>query len=222
MKVVWTWWRRHQSPGSRHPCHEGFPPRETIANTHVPAEKKVTLVDFLTHRYNIRVDLQPLVVVGGVNDAPRYDCQARPDCEDHPRPRDWPPFVRGDLVQKLDASTGASLKLAVLNREVCIGAMVAGGAAYVILRRHRCIAAHGCTHGLANYGEYSGAPPEGQAYEYAKMNIQSGALPAQVEQAAPIPDANETVGAIHPDGGRTQASEDIVHFDTKVTQSGRP
>lgn len=30
------------------------------------------------------------------------------------------------------------------------------------------IAAHGFAHELANYGEYSGAPTEGQTYEYAK------------------------------------------------------
>ncbi|TRM59576.1 citrate synthase-like protein [Schizophyllum amplum] len=49
-------------------------------------------------------------------------------------------------IQKLDASTGASLKLTVLNAEGRVWTMVAGGGASV----------------------YSGAPSEGQTYEYAK------------------------------------------------------
>ena len=84
----------------------------------------------------------------------------------------WPaPFGR-DLtkeeayIQKLDGSTGASLKLTVLNPEGRIWTMVAGGGASVVYSD--AIAAHGFAHELANYGEYSGAPTEGQTYEYAK------------------------------------------------------
>ena len=44
--------------------------------------------------------------------------------------------------------------------------MVAGGGASVVYSD--AIAAHGFSHELANYGEYSGAPTEGQTYEYAK------------------------------------------------------
>ena len=44
--------------------------------------------------------------------------------------------------------------------------MVAGGGASVVYSD--AIAAHGFAHELANYGEYSGAPSEGQTYEYAK------------------------------------------------------
>ena len=84
----------------------------------------------------------------------------------------WPaPFGR-DLtkeeayIQKLDSSTGASLKLTVLNPEGRIWTMVAGGGASVVYSD--AIAAHGFADELANYGEYSGAPTEGQTYEYAK------------------------------------------------------
>lgn len=84
----------------------------------------------------------------------------------------WPaPFGR-DLtkeeayIQKLDGSTGASLKLTVLNPEGRVWTMVAGGGASVVYSD--AIAAHGFAHELANYGEYSGAPTEGQTYEYAK------------------------------------------------------
>ncbi|GJE86775.1 ATP-citrate synthase-like protein [Phanerochaete sordida] len=87
-------------------------------------------------------------------------------------PMVWPaPFGR-DLtkeeayIQKLDGSTGASLKLTVLNPEGRIWTMVAGGGASVVYSD--AIAAHGFAHELANYGEYSGAPTEGQTYEYAK------------------------------------------------------
>ena len=44
--------------------------------------------------------------------------------------------------------------------------MVAGGGASVVYSD--AIAAHGFAHELANYGEYSEAPTEGQTYEYAK------------------------------------------------------
>ncbi|KAI0337655.1 ATP citrate lyase [Trametopsis cervina] len=90
-------------------------------------------------------------------------------------PMVWPaPFGR-DLtkdeayIQKLDGSTGASLKLTVLNAEGRIWTMVAGGGASVVYSD--AIAAHGFAHELANYGEYSGAPTEGQTYEYAKTII---------------------------------------------------
>ncbi|BEJ07378.1 hypothetical protein CcaverHIS641_0406470 [Cutaneotrichosporon cavernicola] len=87
-------------------------------------------------------------------------------------PMVWPaPFGR-DLtkeeayIQKLDASTGASLKLTVLNQHGSVWTMVAGGGASVVYSD--AIAAAGFAHELANYGEYSGAPTEGQTYEYAK------------------------------------------------------
>ena len=59
------------------PVTQPFPSRETIAQTlltHVPAEKKDTLVDFLIRLYSVYVDLHfayleinPLVVLDGVN-----------------------------------------------------------------------------------------------------------------------------------------------------------
>jgi ATP citrate (pro-S)-lyase len=69
-------------------------------------------------------------------------------------------------IQKLDASTGASLKLTVLNPTGRVWTMVAGGGASVVYSD--AIAAAGFAHELANYGEYSGAPSEGQTFEYAK------------------------------------------------------
>ncbi|KAK4685018.1 ATP citrate (pro-S)-lyase, partial [Tremellales sp. Uapishka_1] len=90
-------------------------------------------------------------------------------------PMVWPaPFGR-DLtkeeayIQKLDASTGASLKLTVLNQSGSVWTMVAGGGASVVYSD--AIAAAGFASELANYGEYSGAPTEGQTYEYAKTIV---------------------------------------------------
>jgi ATP citrate (pro-S)-lyase len=69
-------------------------------------------------------------------------------------------------IADLDAKTGASLKLTVLNPTGRIWTMVAGGGASVVYTD--AIAAHGYAHEIANYGEYSGAPSESQTYEYAK------------------------------------------------------
>lgn len=82
-----------------------------------------------------------------------------------------PPFGRDmtreeAYISRLDSSTGASLKLTVLNAEGRIWTMVAGGGASVVYSD--AIAAHGFAHELANYGEYSGAPTQNQTYEYAK------------------------------------------------------
>ena len=66
----------------------------------------------------------------------------------------------------MDASTGALLKLTVLNPNAHIWTMVVGGGASVVYAD--AIAAAGFAHELANYSKYSGAPSEGQTYEYAK------------------------------------------------------
>ncbi|KNZ55535.1 ATP citrate (Pro-S)-lyase, partial [Puccinia sorghi] len=69
-------------------------------------------------------------------------------------------------IQKLDASTGALLKLTILNAQGRVWTMVAGGGASVVY--FHAIAAHGFAHKLANYGEYSGAPTKSQTFEYTK------------------------------------------------------
>jgi len=92
--------------------------------------------------------------------------------EDRGPPMVWPaPFGREltaeeAYIAKLDAGTGASLKLTVLNPHGRVWTMVAGGGASVVYSD--AIAAHGFAHELANYGEYSGAPTETQTFEYAK------------------------------------------------------
>ena len=69
-------------------------------------------------------------------------------------------------IAELDAKTGASLKLTVLNSQGRIWTLVAGGGASVVYAD--AIASVGFSDELANYGEYSGAPTETQTYYYAR------------------------------------------------------
>ncbi len=69
-------------------------------------------------------------------------------------------------IADLDAKTGASLKLTILNAKGRIWTLVAGGGASVVYAD--AIASAGYADELANYGEYSGAPSEVQTFEYAK------------------------------------------------------
>ncbi|KAK9485783.1 hypothetical protein V1527DRAFT_519323 [Lipomyces starkeyi] len=69
-------------------------------------------------------------------------------------------------IAELDAKTGASLKLTVLNPLGRVWTLVAGGGASVVYAD--AIASAGYANDIANYGEYSGAPTETQTYEYAK------------------------------------------------------
>eukprot|EP01083_Nonionella_stella_P009029 26176_1 len=70
------------------------------------------------------------------------------------------------FIADLDAKTGSSLKLTILNPKGRIWTMVAGGGASVIYADTIADLGHG--HELANYGEYSGAPSESLTYHYAK------------------------------------------------------
>ena len=87
-------------------------------------------------------------------------------------PIDFPaPFGREmskeeGYIAELDAKTGASLKLTVLNAQGRIWTLVAGGGASVVYAD--AIASSGFSDELANYGEYSGAPTETQTYYYAR------------------------------------------------------
>uniref|UniRef100_A0A0M3IDI4 ATP citrate synthase n=1 Tax=Ascaris lumbricoides TaxID=6252 RepID=A0A0M3IDI4_ASCLU len=74
--------------------------------------------------------------------------------------------IREQYIADLDAKTGASLKLTILNRHGRIWTMVAGGGASVVFADTVCDL--GGAAELANYGEYSGDPSETQTYEYAK------------------------------------------------------
>ena len=69
-------------------------------------------------------------------------------------------------IEELDAKTGASLKLTILNPKGRVWTMVAGGGASVIFAD--TITDLGYMSEMANYGEYSGDPNEEFTYKYAK------------------------------------------------------
>jgi ATP citrate (pro-S)-lyase len=69
-------------------------------------------------------------------------------------------------IAEMDAKTGASLKLTILNSVGRIWTLVAGGGASVVYAD--AIASAGFASELANYGEYSGAPTETQTFHYAR------------------------------------------------------
>ncbi|KAJ4353394.1 beta subunit of ATP citrate lyase [Didymosphaeria variabile] len=69
-------------------------------------------------------------------------------------------------IAEMDAKTGASLKLTILNGSGRVWTLVAGGGASVVYAD--AIASAGFASELANYGEYSGAPTETQTFHYAR------------------------------------------------------
>jgi ATP citrate (pro-S)-lyase len=69
-------------------------------------------------------------------------------------------------IAEMDAKTGASLKLTILNATGRVWTLVAGGGASVVYAD--AIASAGYASELANYGEYSGAPTETQTFHYAR------------------------------------------------------
>ncbi len=128
------------------------------------------------------VEVNPLVVVGHqayvLDMAARVDGAAAYECAGRAWPADlcFPaPFGRRQTAEEayvasLDARTGASLKLTVLNPAGRVWTMVAGGGASVAYAD--AVAAAGMAAELANYGEYSGAPSEAQTYEYARTVLE--------------------------------------------------
>ncbi|XP_064614160.1 ATP-citrate synthase-like [Liolophura sinensis] len=122
------------------------------------------------------LEINPVVVTGGqvyvLDMAAKIDQCAEYICKQQWGELDFPPpFGRDALpeeayIAELDAKSGASLKLTILNKKGRIWTMVAGGGASVIYADTICDL--GGASELANYGEYSGAPSEQQTYEYAK------------------------------------------------------
>lgn len=104
--------------------------------------------------------------------AVKLDDTAEFECGPHWGKLEFPaPFGRAlmpeeQYVKELDAQSGASLKLTILNPAGRIWTMVAGGGASVSYAD--TVSDLGFAHDLANYGEYSGDPSEGLTYEYAR------------------------------------------------------
>ncbi|KAF2735499.1 ATP-citrate synthase (ATP-citrate (pro-S-)-lyase) [Polyplosphaeria fusca] len=105
----------------------------------------------------------------GIPSAPSKDTKTTVDVGP---PMDFPaPFGREltkeeAYISEMDAKTGASLKLTILNSQGRVWTLVAGGGASVVYAD--AIASAGFAGELANYGEYSGAPTETQTFHYAR------------------------------------------------------
>merc|ERR1719343_938799 len=85
---------------------------------------------------------------------------------DFPAPFGRAAFPEEKFIADMDAKTGASLKLTILNIHGNVWTMVAGGGASVVFADTVCDYGYG--NELANYGEYSGAPSTEETYLYAR------------------------------------------------------
>jgi ATP citrate (pro-S)-lyase len=150
----------------------------------IPAAKKDAMATFIVNLYNsvflkahfTYLEINPVVMTD--TQIIPLDCAAKIDetaaflAENHWQGIDFPaPFGRAafpeeKFIQEMDAKTGASLKLTVLNVHGLVWTMVAGGGASVVFADTVCD--YGYSHELANYGEYSGAPSTEETYVYAK------------------------------------------------------
>ncbi|XP_078572223.1 ATP-citrate synthase-like isoform X2 [Branchiostoma floridae x Branchiostoma japonicum] len=148
-----------------------------------PAPKQPVLAQFISNLYTVYTDLyftyleiNPLVVTdegvyildlaAKIDQTAEFICKAKWGELDFPPPFGREAYPEEAYIADLDAKSGASLKLTILNPKGRIWTMVAGGGASVIYSDTICDL--GGASELANYGEYSGAPSEGQTYEYAK------------------------------------------------------
>lgn len=141
------------------------------------------VADFIVALFNVYrklffayMEINPIVVRDGKIFI--LDLAAKLDqCAEYICSREWgsisfpPPFGRDAFpeekyIAELDAKSGSSMKLTVLNAKGNIWTMIAGGGASVIYSDTICEL--GGTSELANYGEYSGAPSEQQTYDYAR------------------------------------------------------
>mmetsp|Transcript_9088 Transcript_9088/g.13592 ORF Transcript_9088/g.13592 Transcript_9088/m.13592 type:complete len:1097 (-) Transcript_9088:51-3341(-) len=149
----------------------------------VPAAKRSNLASFLASLMKLYRDLNfvymeinPLVVTNDaiipldmaakIDETAEFLCGKKWGTIDFPAPFGRPEFPEEAYIKKLDASTGASLKLTILNHHGRVWTMVAGGGASVVYAD--TISDYGFGKELANYGEYSGAPSENQTYQYAR------------------------------------------------------
>ncbi|KAL1115806.1 hypothetical protein AAG570_006096 [Ranatra chinensis] len=149
----------------------------------VAPNKQEKVAVFISELYNLYVklhftylEINPLVVtedgIHVLDLASKIDATADFVCREAWGEIEYPPPFGRDAypeeayIADLDAKSGASLKLTILNKSGRIWTAVAGGGASVIYADTICD--YGGAAELANYGEYSGAPSEQQTYEYAK------------------------------------------------------
>merc|ERR1719446_2045141 len=150
----------------------------------IPAAKKEKVASFITKLYDsvflpahfVYLEINPIVVTE--TQIVPLDCAAKIDETasflaeplwqgvEFPAQFGRAAFPEEKYIQDLDAKTGASLKLTILNIHGNVWTMVAGGGASVVFADTVCDYGYG--HELANYGEYSGAPTTEETYLYAK------------------------------------------------------
>ncbi|KAM7045341.1 LOW QUALITY PROTEIN: ATP-citrate synthase-like [Molossus nigricans] len=150
---------------------------------HAPEDKKEILASFISGLLNFYGDMyltyleiNPLVVTKSgvyvldlaakVDAIADYICKVKWGDIEFPPPFGREGYPEEAYIADLDAKSGASLKLTLLNPKGRILTMVAGGGASVVYSDTICDL--GGVNELANYGAYSGAPSEQQTYDYAK------------------------------------------------------
>uniref|UniRef100_F6ZC40 ATP-citrate synthase n=1 Tax=Monodelphis domestica TaxID=13616 RepID=F6ZC40_MONDO len=150
---------------------------------HAPDSKKEILASFISGLFHLYEDLyftyleiNPLVVTkdgvyildlaAKIDATADYICKVKWGDLEFPPPFGREAYPEEAYIADLDAKSGASLKLTLLNPKGRIWTMVAGGGASVVYSDTICDL--GGVDELANYGEYSGAPSEQQTYDYAK------------------------------------------------------
>jgi ATP citrate (pro-S)-lyase len=148
-----------------------------------PQGKRACTAGFIEALFKLYVDMNfayleinPLVVAGGkvtpldlaakLDSTADFESAAKWGDIEFPTPFGREPSPEEAYIEELDAKTGASLKLTVLNPEGRVWTMVAGGGASVIFAD--TITDLGFMDEMANYGEYSGDPSEEFTYLYAK------------------------------------------------------
>lgn len=149
---------------------------------HISKAKKEKIAAFIKAVVGVYVELHvtyleinPFVYVSGsvspLDVAARLDDTAQFECENKWGEMEFPePFGKfkskeEEFIEELDARTGASLKLTLLNPNGRIWTLVAGGGASVVFAD--TVTDMGFGSELANYGEYSGDPDEDMTCAYA-------------------------------------------------------
>jgi ATP-citrate lyase beta-subunit len=148
--------------------------------------EKQAVADFIVALYRIYVDyyysylefnpiafskgkLIPLDTVAKLDDTAAFQCADKWGKLTFPRPFGKAITKEEEYVEALDAKTGASLKLTLLNPKGRVWLLVAGGGASVIYTDTVVDLGYGKE--LANYGEYSGDPSTELTYEYTKTLV---------------------------------------------------
>lgn len=165
------------------------PAREEIVQkllAQVPHERRervagfiATIFAFYAELHYAYLEMNPFIVVGErilpldlaakIDDTAEFLCRAMWGALTFPAPFGRELLPEEAYIKELDAQTGASLKLTILNPKGRIWTMVAGGGASVIYAD--TVADLGSGDELANYGEYSGDPSEEFTYAYARTML---------------------------------------------------